>query len=269
MDNADVAKLVNSSGFLFQLGVEELIRQGLLYHGWEVVTHEYPWSTSDGGKAGFIDIIARKNNLTCVIECKRTQGGEWIFIVPRTVPETLTLRTLWGVVGEDARGWGWDDLEFNPTSLTAEFCIVRGASDNDKPMLERIAGDLVRASESLAREEFELHGEYDGVFAYLPVIVTNAKLLACRVDTKEIDTYTGFLPPSAIFEEVSAIRFRKALVTDLSHAPATYSDIKSGLLLKERSAFVINVAHLPRWLAGIREAEERRRVKYPWSKILK
>lgn len=270
MRDEDLAKLVNRSGFLFQLGVEELIRQGLLYHNWEVLAREYPWSTNDRGKSGFVDIIAGRNNLRCVIECKRTQGGEWVFLVPQSASETLELRTLWAVVGENGNGWGWDDLDFNPASFGAEFCIVRGASDDDKPMLERVAGDLVRAAESLAREELHLHGKHDGVFGYFPVIVTNATLVICRVEPKEIDTSTGFLPASAKFETVNALRFRKALPTELAHAPDTYKDLGTGLRRKERSVFVVHVSHLPVWLAGIREANRRAsNGEYPWARIAK
>lgn len=268
-DDDELTKLANRSGFLFQLGVEELVRRGLIFHQWEVIAREYPWSTADGGRSGFIDVVAGRNNLRCVIECKRTQGGEWIFPVAANALDTLELRTLWAVVGENARGWGWDDLNFNPSSLRAEFCIVRGASDEDKPMLERIAGDLVRASESLAREELLIHGKYDGVFGYLPVIVTNASLIICRVDPAQIDTTTGLLPSSATFETVNAVRFRKALATDLTHAPETYTDLGAGLRRKERSVFVVHVSHLPVWLAGVREAQRGvASAQYPWEKLL-
>lgn len=137
-------------------------------------------------------------------------------------------------------------------------------------MLERIAGDLVRASESLAREELAIHGKYDGVFGYLPVIVTNATLIACRVDPAEIDTSTGVLPSTATFEPVHALRFRKALPTDLAHRPETYESLGAGLRRKERGVFVVNVTRLPEFLASIREARRGlASAPYPWEKILK
>ena len=54
MQEADLAKLVNGSGFLFQLAAEEFVRQGVLVHGWDVVAREYPWSTADRGRSGVI-----------------------------------------------------------------------------------------------------------------------------------------------------------------------------------------------------------------------
>ena len=253
--DSDLAKLVNRSGFLFQLSVEEHVRQTASKHEWEVLAREYPWSSPDGARAGFIDIVAARGTLRCVIECKRTQGGDWIFLVPHASKETSRLRTLWsfGTNGNSNRTvWGWDDLEFDPPTLVSEFCVVRGASDDDRPLLERLAGDVVRASESLAREELLMPDRYWGSGAYLPVIVTNARLRACRVDLGKVELTSGSVPPDATFEEVGAIRFRKALATDLSHSAETYRSLKEGLLKKERSALVVSVGYLAEWLQHFR-----------------
>lgn len=254
MMEQELAKLVNRSGFLFQLAAEEFVRRGALAHGWEVVAREYPWSTADRGRAGFIDFVAEKDQLRCVFECKRTQGGEWIFLVPEeSAVQTVHLRTLWSVVGNTGqRGWGWDDVGFSPASVSAQFCIVRGASDEDKPMLERIAGDLVRASESLATEELGMAQREPGMWGYLPVILTNSTLYACRVDPHKVDRQKGTLPDSATFEEIPFIRFRKALPTEIEHAPDTYESISKGLFKKERSAFVVSILHLHDFLANLR-----------------
>jgi hypothetical protein len=270
VDGEALEKLVNRSGFLFQLAVEDHVRQGLSKHEWEVTAREYPWATADRGRSGFIDFVAERNNLRCVFECKRTQGGGWIFLVPDDSADTIALRTLWSAFGQSgARGWGWDDLNFHPRTLRSEFCVVHGASDDDKPMLERISADLVRASESLAREELAMQNRECGVFGYIPVIVTNTKLYACRVNPALVDLTSGTLPSSARFEEVSAIRFRKALPTDLPHPPDNYETIKKGLTLKERSAFVVQVTHLSEWLSSLKEASRQPASQYPWSRFLR
>ena len=265
--NDKLEELVNRSGFLFQLGVEDFIRQGLLSHRWEVLAHEYPWFAHDRTRSGFIDLITGNENLRCVFECKRTQGGEWVFVVPMPSNLTIELRTLWAIVTKiGERRLGWDDLEFTPPTFRSEFCIVRGASDDDKPMLERITGDLVRAAESLAREELELHAYDDGPYGYIPVLVTNTSLVACFVDPAMIDRSTGFLPKDAKFEEVGAIRFRKALPTDVPHG-STYSDIRGGIRKKERSAFVVNVGYLATFLAALRMAS-RPASPLPWAQFV-
>ena len=253
MDASELAKLVNRSGFLFQLAVEEHVRQATPVHQWEVLAREYPWSSPDGSRRGFIDFVAGQGGFRCVFECKRTQGGEWIFLLPSNAQDTDKLRTLWSFSQDAVQGWGWDDLQFNPRTLVSEFCVVRGASDDDKPMLERLTGDLVRAAESLAREELNMRDRYWRIGAYLPIVVTNSNLYTCRVDLAGVDLSSGSVPTTATFEEVGAVRFRKALATDLAHPADTYPSIKDGVRKKERSALVVNVAHLTDWLTNIKE----------------
>jgi hypothetical protein len=160
-------------------------------------------------------------------------------------------------------------LDFEPAALKSEFCVVRGASDDDKPMLERIAGDLVRACESLGREEIETKGWEQGSAGYLPVIVTNAKLYVCRVDPLKVDLGSGMLPSSAQFNEVPVIRFRKALGSDILHLPMTYGSLQEGLRKKERSAFIVHVSYLSQWLASLRELPPAPLAmkRYPWAHL--
>jgi len=256
MNDDELAKLVNRSGFLFQVAVEEHIRATADQHGWDVLAREHPWMSTDGARGGFIDFVAGRSTLRCVVDCKRTQGGEWIFLLPKTSPDTFELRTLWSYRSRDKRhGFGWADLPFEPATPEAAFCIVRGASDEDKPMLERIAGDLVKATESLAREELGTQRRGEGPYGYIPVIVTNAKLFACRVNLSDVQLEKGALPPSATFQEVVAIRFRKALSSDIKHEPENYDNLKEGLDLKQRSTIVVTVGHLTHWLGAITQRE--------------
>lgn len=184
---------------------------------------------------------------------------------PRSRSRQTQLRTLWSFLAkEKTKAWGWDDLHFEPATLQSEFCIVRGGSDDDKPILERIAAELLRASESLAREELGMNGQYAGASGYLPVIVTNARLVACYVALVKVDLEKGELPSSARFEEVGAIRFRKALPSDLAHPPESYTSIQESLNANERSVFVVNVGHLTEWLKAVREILQRSST-VPWK----
>ena len=123
--------------------------------------------------------------------CRRMQAHtrwQMDFLVAQSGTTTAKLRALWSYYRRDGLGGsGWDDLEFKPAALVSEFCVVRGASDDDKPMLERVAGDLVRAAESLSREELAMKGQYEGASGYVPVLVTNGpavcvqdRLTICR-----------------------------------------------------------------------------------------
>lgn len=253
-DEEKRAKLVNDSGFLFQIAVEEHVRATTSRHSWSVEAREYPWNSPKGDRSGFIDFVAARGSLRSVVECKRTRGGEWVFLLPEKSEPTVQLRTLWSFLAWDkVNDWGWSDLQFEPAMLRSEFCIVRGSSDDDRPMLERIAAEVVRAAESLACEELAMNQQHPGSSGYLPVIVTNAKLVACHVSLTDVNLQAGELPPSARFEEIGAIRFQKALPSDLVHLPDSYASMSEALRIKERSVFVVNVGHLAHWLAAVRQ----------------
>jgi hypothetical protein len=170
MDTPELAKIVNRSGFLFQWAVEEHVRATNNIHHWQVVAREYPWAPVDGTRGGFIDFVADRFGLHCVFECKRTQGGQWIFLVAEDEQPDLQLRTLWSYkFAGGGQELGWGDLHFEPAMMRSDFCTVRGASDDDRPMLERIASDLVRASESLARDEADTLRRSEGsIAAFIP-----------------------------------------------------------------------------------------------------
>jgi len=72
----ELEKLVNRSGFLFQMSVENHVRETSSEHGWEILASEYPWAAPDAAKSGFVDFIAGRSGLRCVVECKRTQDGK-------------------------------------------------------------------------------------------------------------------------------------------------------------------------------------------------
>lgn len=268
MQPDELAKIVNRSGFLFQVAVEDHLRRTAREHSWSIIAHEYPWTSLDAARTGFIDLVAARGNFRCVFECKRTQGGEWIFLAPDGSKDTDELRVLWAYRGETGdRSWGWDDFRFQPRTLRSEFCIVRGASDDDRPLLERLGSDLVRAAESLAREDLSVRDRREGPMLYVPVIVTNARLYTCQVEPGAVDLATGEVPQSACFAEVSAIRFRKALLSDQKHDTRTYSTTAEGQLLKERSAMVVHISHLVEWLKRLEEAPSSSLPlrPYPWD----
>ena len=92
MDNETerLSKVVNSSGFPFQIGVQYQIKETRGTHGWEIVSHEYPWNNPETDNEGFIDLIISKygGTQTMVIECKKVSGGEWIFLAPQGKADT-------------------------------------------------------------------------------------------------------------------------------------------------------------------------------------
>src|SRR5262249_25748498 len=76
-------KIVNASGFLFQLRVENEIETTQLDHRWTVLAREHPWQDVASDRNGYIDLVLGKANVRLVIECKRTRDADWIFLVPK------------------------------------------------------------------------------------------------------------------------------------------------------------------------------------------
>jgi hypothetical protein len=156
-------KVVNKSGFLFQLRVEQEIRRTKSQHGWKVVGREHRWADAQSGEEGFIDLVlaAGRQFLRMAIECKRVgEGTTWVFLVPdAAMPSMRRARLLWTYTRQEKGFIGWDDFTLSPESPESEFCVVRGQTDRNVPMLERLSGIVVRSLECLAEEELRItHG---------------------------------------------------------------------------------------------------------------
>ena len=52
----------------------------------------------------------------------------------------------------------WIDVTGEPSTVESEFCVVLGQDIKSKPMLERVAGELVEATEGFAYEEYSFIG---------------------------------------------------------------------------------------------------------------
>ncbi|MEK6678110.1 MAG: hypothetical protein AABY39_01715 [Nitrospirota bacterium] len=73
MDENKLNKNVNSSGFPFQIAVENTIKN---LNDWKIARREYPWRNIETGQNGFIDLTAQKNFIRLIIECKRVKDAE-------------------------------------------------------------------------------------------------------------------------------------------------------------------------------------------------
>ena len=251
-NDADLLNLVNASGFLFQLKIEQEISATFSSHGKSVLAHEHKWVDLDSGKEGFIDLLVTAGtNGKIAIECKRVRDAEWVFLVPQDSQATKSARILWTRRFTDKhQGAAWDEFGFDPESLEAEFCIVRGHGENQQPMLERISAILIRSIEALANEElgFERPVGRSGLRFYFPAIITSATLHICRVKASDIELMSGDLQ-SATFEEVPFVRFTKSLPSSLtsSRPPSNVSEAARESL---RTVFIVNAAHLGQFLSG-------------------
>jgi len=245
MDEQEIKQLredVSRSGFPFQRKIRRLIDSSTSEHGWKVESPEHAWVDLDSGEDGFIDLIVSHqiNIFKFVVECKRPLGGRWIFLVSKSAPEASRIRAFWTVINDN----GWYDFYYNPPSIEAEDCIVRG-QDKQLPMLERLSGDLLRSLGAVALQEQQIR-EREGLGfprIYIPMIITTADLFVCRADEDEDITMDGRIMETAEFLPVPFVRFRKSLVTRLS-PDAEPQNLPEENLDKQRSVLIVNNENL-------------------------
>lgn len=247
-------KIVNESGFPLQIAVETLIRN----HSpgaWQVRFVEHAWRSQDGSQSGFIDLVIQNpyDTAVMVIECKRVRDAAWIFLAAKGRSTSRRHCKAWITrrVPQGFKFFGWEDLPVDPSSPEASICVVRGqATNGSRPMLERIASEVVASTEALAHQEKEYRHQNsdDNVRAYFNVIVTTAPLVMADFDPTEIDIADGNMAGGK-FTTVPYVRFRKQLLnTTVPFTQAEYRqhDLASN---RESTVFVVNSEHVADFLA--------------------
>ena len=260
-ENSDKLKqFVNSSGFPLQIGIENLVAKTSGDHGWKVLYKEHSWKNLKTNNTGFIDLVFADEYGTSimVVECKRVQNTNWIFLLPsekqkrRRHARALISRSESG----NAMFFDWTDITPDPWSPESAFCVVPGQDKKSKPMLERIAAELIEATESLAYEDLHLfNNKNDFIRIYLNVIITTADLSLCSFDPSDIFIDDGMLD-KADFESVPYLRFRKSLST--KSVNELNLDEKTPHCLvkaKESTIFIVNSKHLKDFLSEIEIGE--------------
>jgi len=243
----DLLAEVNRSGFPLQIGVEQLFRQQETSAGWDwnVRYVEHEWRHEQSGALGYADIVIENSagRLNAVLECKRVQNAEWIFLHEQS-SEAVTRTKGFFSAGKDSHVFGWEGIHTKLSSIESQFCVVIGeASDKTRPMLERVSATLVQAVEALAQEDshYELASNAK---MYFPVIVTTARLKLCSYEAGKIELTTGSLR-AARMQDAQFVRFRKQLSAEPG-VIAKSEQLTSRLVAaaKESTVFVVNIDHL-------------------------
>lgn len=275
MEKNPLLNLVNSSGFIFQVGVRWQIERASANHQWKVLRQEHRWEHPEQGSTGFIDLIVRhiQNPWTMVIECKRATGRDWIFLTPKDYQTSSnTINAFWTLNSnkEEKGDYAWFDHDADPESAQSAFCIVQGQEDGKTPMLERIADVLLPATEALAFEHLSQKTDIPLHHFYFPVIVTNAILKTCSFEPEDVSMIDGKIQEGkAEFRRVGMVRFRKTLAKgcEPSRKVEAFESMKSK---KEQTVLVINAGSLSQileqfnlrpgigeWLQGYIQSERR------------
>jgi hypothetical protein len=254
--------LVNASGFAFQLAIEETVRITALEerHGWSIVSREHGWN--DGGTPRFIDLVLQLAGgpMYLVVECKRPRGGEWVFLVPdppkgrRAEPRrhfrAQHLRKEQSAVGPQVVTSLYN-FQLDPPSWESTFCTIRGTSEQDRPMLDRLCADLTRSADALLEQQSTVGGGFHPSQSWvaIPVIVTTARLHVCRFDPGVVSLHDGLLPPSAgDWQEVPAVRYRKGFAAVSAENATTLGGLEKAA---QRTVAIVTGTHLVEWLESL------------------
>jgi hypothetical protein len=255
MRDEDVLKVINKSGFPLQLGLVEHIKKTAGDHHSHVLHVEHAWEINNvNARSGFIDIIVEyeQSGYVFVIECKRVLGGTWTFLNP-------TLRSRHAKVWVARRSAGhftqsaWADRNLAPSTAESLYCVV-AREDKENPMLERIASELISATEAFAEEDKTRMARRNiSSLTYASVIVTTAQLQTVTFDAAALDLSTGVVAEIKDREVVPYIRFRKQLSNDIPGWNRIGTVLQAEQLdhlnhARERTVFVINAAHFAGFL---------------------
>jgi len=251
----DLLKIVNASGFLFQLRAEHEARAVMDKTGWAIHAVEHPWSSDDADRGGFIDLILRYagGSLRLVIECKRVQDGKWIFLVPKAEHEPKPANRLLWTHKQKGRAdlIGYENFLVRPMTPGSAYCVVRGTGEGDTPMLERLANLVLASADAFAKQELLSKSSWTGgeLSIYIPVILTNAELFVCDFSPQDVDFATGKLP-AADFKGVPFLRFEKSLL-GLSEIKEDFNDAHELNQLSVATLFVVNSGALETFLSEV------------------
>ena len=254
--------LVNASGFTFQLAIEETVRSTNLEqrHGWSVISREHGWN--DGGTPRFVDLVLQLHGgrvYYLVVECKRPRGGEWVFLVPdpparrraelRRHFRAQYLRKENSTAGPQVVTSLYD-FQLDPRSCESAFCTIRGTSEQDRPMLDRLCADLTRSADALLEQQSGVGGGFHPSQSWvaIPVIITTARLHVCRFDPGAVSLCDGLLPASAAdWQEVPAVRYRKSFTAISTKDATTLNGLEKAA---QRTVAIVTAFHLVDWLAS-------------------
>src|SRR5439155_13126519 len=106
----------------------------------------------------FIDLVLTKGQVHLVVECKRPRDARWVFLVPDSPAGRRASRR------RDARAprlqneqttnsqraiASLADFQVDPACWESSFCAVRGGSERDQPMLDRVCAELTSSTDSI------------------------------------------------------------------------------------------------------------------------
>lgn len=253
MDKEKLSETINRSGFPLQIGLEHLINQTRVRHGWRVIFSEHSWRNPTDGCSGFIDLVLedRLGTSVLIVESKRVLETSWLFLVEDKQQLARRHAKSWLLCHTNGKHtyFGLKELTLEPTTPQSQYCVIDGQDSKSRPMLERVGADVVSSIEGYANEEkVLLLRDRESFRMYFGVIVTTAKLKVCTFNPADISIQDGKIQNPS-FKEVPYLRFRKQLTSHYEapehYAVGGYREISRA---KENTVFVVNAEALPQFL---------------------
>jgi hypothetical protein len=206
---------------------------------------EHAWLNGTDNQNGFIDLVLRDRHdyANLVLECERVRNAIWLFMNTSGDPKMRLHSKSWVTKynGSQTTLCGWHEVPIEPATPEALFCAVRGQSTNDRnTLLERIAGELISATEALAIEERDYrHESQESVRFYFNVIVTTAELKVATFAPGDISLSEGTIA-NAKFTDVPFLRVRKQFsMRPVTLAPQDWSRLDDPDYRRENTVFIV------------------------------
>jgi hypothetical protein len=253
--NEHFKKHIDRSGFPLQIAVAHAVKSSVSNHGYSVIYQEHAWKSGEGA-SGFLDLVLedRHSSIVLAIECKRVLDADWMFL--QEGGEIKKRR--------DARGWvtytnpksedfgGWWDMDIAVGAPQSQFCVMPN-TDKAVGNLERVASELVAATQALALEDARLRRHSaltETIRLHFSVVVTTARLSVCAVKPDQISLADG-TTTEPHFEETPVVMFRKQLSTqDALHETEIPMSPQTISASKEHTVFVVNAESIVDFLVG-------------------
>jgi hypothetical protein len=209
-----------------------------------------------------------------VVECKRVDA-DWIFLGgPEADQSPRHGRFLWMRTIITPKHFPQKSFQtFAEFPLIhglhhSEFCVIEGQG-KEKPLLERISGDLLQATAALADEDSNTARQLpqSAVCIYVPVVVTTASLVHSPVEPEAVSISDGRVDQAG-FEEVPAVLFRKSLAAETARRRDA-STLNLSKQVRERSVLVVHGENASEILANFEVnwdwLKNEYRGRFPWE----
>lgn len=205
-------KVVADTGFGFQIAAGQAARETGRWHA----RAEVPWESEEG--SGFADLILMDHSaqhdqrVRLVVECKRS-FDDWVFLdESNDAAEIQDVFCFWSDAQPNEKFLGgWDKVWMTIASRRTQFCAISRKGKPENRVLESAASGIVRATQAIATH-LSTAGRWPKTsYAWVPVILTTAKLHVVRGCASAAQLADGSVR-SVDIEESGLIRFHKSFL---------------------------------------------------------